>query len=146
MLIESYYVILPTQQLKYLLKTRYPTEYEFFGRPYIWRHSTGCFGSIWQEEDVHRELKLLFLMDLYSRFGDSHNSEMRALIGQLYGQPPFTLDVFDKWWVLEEVLGSNSTEDALETIKVEEMQLFGKTDSPVDELIEELIAQRLKEA
>jgi hypothetical protein len=140
---EVYYVIQPTPQLKRLLETRYPTERTIMGRPIVWENVEGGWGPIWMPEDIHKEVKLLFLVDMRSQYWDSPAPEMRALIRELYGHPPFTLDIFDKWWVLEEA-NRGYTQNVIETAKADELQRFGKTDSPVDDLIQDLIAQRLK--
>jgi hypothetical protein len=111
----SYRIVRPTLELTEIV-SRHKQQYDedlfgIFLYPEIWSfpdnsHHTRTELSIYK-------LKLMFLADFYTDNLKhyTHGKPSGNLIEQLFGEPPFNVEVFDRWWWLEKVSGVEKFEE-----------------------------------
>jgi predicted RNase H-like HicB family nuclease len=130
-----YYVISPNASLREFLKN-YPNyrggEYgiglEF---PVIYRsHEGGYSRESWSKEDQTAYQKLIFIADLKRRSQKSTNTYatvMREVVSSLLGEPPYHMEIFDRWWCLDEMWYGANFWEVLNWLSEEELNRIGKT-------------------
>ncbi|MGH9844021.1 MAG: hypothetical protein ACREEM_35250, partial [Blastocatellia bacterium] len=96
---ESFYFIRPTQALKDRLKKTDPDLEEFMSQPLMWSKKEGG-RTAWTEEDYIAQVKLLFLLDLWSEYvvHVGEDPSLKLLLEEIIGRPPFNEELFDRWW------------------------------------------------
>jgi hypothetical protein len=127
----TYYIIRPTERLRERLERCDPDVAVLLGEPVLWSKWEGG-RTVWTPQDYEAQVKLLFLAHLRSEYlvGDGNKSELRDLLEELLGKPPFDLRVFDRWWTLERFEGINeSFEDVEKLLGVEGLKLLAKPQS-----------------
>ncbi len=95
-------------------------------------------------EGSKQQIKLTFLANLYDLFvSGQEESEIAELIFRLLGNPPFTTDVFDRWWQLVEFQDVYDTDKTASELKVETLKLFRPSgNDSIDRWVDSLISQR----
>jgi hypothetical protein len=93
----AYYLIRPSKLLCKKL-TQFDSHIaELLSKPILWSKKEGG-RTVWNESDFITQVKLAFLVNLLSTY---RGGEIEILIDNLLGKPPFSSDVFDKWWEVE---------------------------------------------
>jgi hypothetical protein len=91
-------------------------------------------------------IKLMFLAYLneYYVIGEDPDSQFVKDIQEIFGEPPFGIETFDKWWELITFEEYESVERIQDELTVDALKRLQKSGiSPVDDLIDRLIAKKM---
>ncbi len=123
---EVLYLIRPADVLRERLSQAGQGIAEFLDRPLLWTKKEGGV-TAWTEEDTVAQVKLLFLLDLWSEYviGVAEDGSLKAFLEELLGCPPFDERAFDHWWRIERFDGADqSFEEIEESLTLEQPQLL----------------------
>jgi hypothetical protein len=132
---ESFYFIRPAQTLKDRLRGSDPDIAELMSEPHLWTKREGGL-TIDTEEDYIAQVKVLFLINLWSEYviGAGEDKSLKLFLEEIMGPPPFTKELFDRWWTVERFEGyDESFEEIAERLGAEHMHLAAKSDLPLVE-------------
>jgi hypothetical protein len=106
---DFYYIIRPTTILSDLLDQytkNHHTQLEASLRnAVIWQKQPGRTFVGWEAEHA-AQVKLLFLADWIETYHETTEPSFKALLGEILGEPPYSVDLFNRWWTLEVVRSS----------------------------------------
>lgn len=101
-----YYIISPSRNLLELLQNysaKYDNQLErWLKKPSIWSRNPGKARMIW-ELGHEAQIKILFICELVIRREDNLNQEYDALLSEILGTPPYSIQTFDRWWTIEHI-------------------------------------------
>lgn len=112
---EALYIIKPAATLRERLQQVPQDLAEFLGRPLLWTKKEGGV-TAWTAEDFVAQVKLLFLLELWSDYvlGADDDPRLKDLLEEILGAPPFDEQVFDHWWNVERFDGADQSFEAIE--------------------------------
>lgn len=139
MIEPAYYIIKGTDKLNALLASKDPSLKTLLADTGVWAQDEGGWSNLWQPEDRIIEVKIFFLIDLLERFENSHHSEMRSVIDQIFANPPFGVETFDQWWEIEKARIIGTSGLIVKYAEKRTLLRLGSTNSPVDDFINDLI-------
>lgn len=141
MLFNAHYILSPKKELIALLETHELTLSAHFGRSSIWTREEGGYGSPTEDQSM-AAIRLLFIAHFRSVLLRLNISNKQQFLDEIMGSPPFSTDVFDKWWTIERLHKAEDFRDVVDRIAPEQFDLLAETGIPkIDYQIE--IAQKL---
>jgi hypothetical protein len=174
LVMEMFYVLRPTQALLEWLAQRDVPEWMRLDQPHVWsQRGVGDHDYVGQEENAQTFLKLAVLANFQDELERAthspihvmadHEEVRRRVLPELLGPPPLTVEVFDRWWLLESAVGLNGVESTIahtpvptlrkvrgpETLSPRvqaRLSLIGRRVSPVGEWWEDAIRDREEHA
>jgi hypothetical protein len=129
---ESYYFIRPSQALKDRLRQGDPDVAELMSEPHLWTKKEGGI-TVWTDEDYTAQVKLLFLLDLWSEYviHVGEDESLKLFLEEIMGLPPFSTATFDRWWTVERFEGIDECfEEISSRLSREYPHLLAKSDLP----------------
>jgi hypothetical protein len=98
----------------------------------------------WMPTDFMAQVKLLFIFNLKQSYLDSaEKSDFQEFLGNLLGSPPFSIDLFDKWWEIQRLQIDEDFEEVQNSLDPTSLKLVSPTGVPlVDAWLSSLIEQK----
>lgn len=101
-------------------------------QPLMWSKKEGG-RTAWTEEDYIAQVKLLFLLNLWSEYVVHVGEDpiLKLFLEEIIGRPPFNQELFDRWWTVERYEGvDESFEDVVERLAMQNPQLPAESELP----------------
>jgi hypothetical protein len=120
--------------------------FEIIGAPQLWTIETGGFSKYLPHIVEPVKIKLMFLAYLnYDYLIETDpNNELANAVRSVLGEPPHSIETFDKWWELITFEEYESVERIQDELTVDALKRLQKSGiSPVDDLIDRLIAKKM---
>lgn len=99
--------------------------------------------------NVHSRVKFAFLIHLLEGYADLTDPVFRRILRELIGEPPYHIQVFDRWWEIIEVtydLIDVNKDTILDGVEDDILSQFATTDSSLEErFVRDLIERRNSE-
>lgn len=123
MLAMSHFLVRPKPELKEVLGE---ASTSFLMTPHLWQK------EIWVDENgtnVEYNLtyvKMVFMLQLVTLWKDTTSIQLK--LNKILGSPiKFSVEVFDKWWTIEHITRYELTDEFLEFVTPEEVELLDST-------------------
>jgi hypothetical protein len=126
MLARVYYLFIPKQELLNLVKDLSPDIKDIFSTTFMWSKYEGGI-TIRGSKENELEIKYFFLIKLWCDYWDSNSEEVRETIKNIFGKPPFNIDVFDMWWRIEKFEVEEVFEEVRDSLTYEQLGLINET-------------------
>jgi hypothetical protein len=137
----TYYLVQPTQSLLDRLKFGPPDAISILGSPVLWDRNE--IAGRWSFASLATQVKVLFLLDLKQSYLDyPQDSEFKRFLGELLGAPPFSIEVFDKWWNLERYDVEAKFDEIENAMDIATLKLISPTG---DSLVDAWINRRIQD-
>ncbi|MGB1287236.1 MAG: hypothetical protein ACPG7F_11925 [Aggregatilineales bacterium] len=119
------YLITPTSDLL-TIAADYLYAPPYFHKAHVFQSPEDTHSGM-QEADYSQRVKLLFLIDLVDFTGSHPHNSIMPLLNMVIGEPPHTIDLFDKWWHLSRDIPMMSLGTILDDIEMNSTRHFSRT-------------------
>lgn len=143
-------VITYRENYEYCIFTPKPELVEFVGErssrvilctPIIWSTAKPGTGYAWTPEETANSHKLLFLAHLIT-IVQKAIPPTQQLVQELLGDPPYSAETFDRWWLLTTTFRGQSWEAVLNTISTDSInKLLPASSDAIDHFLRTLMTR-----